>query len=116
MNAGLEIIGEKAFYNCTSLAEAEIPDSVTELGNSIFSGGSNKTATEYYRNENNRKNGSLYNGCWLIEADVSRAELNIEPGTERIAFGAASSLFNKVEKITVPQSVEQIPGRIKPHL
>ncbi len=110
MNDGLEKIGEEAFYNCTSLAEAEIPDSVTELGRKIFNGDTAKTAAEYYRNQSNRKNGSLYNGCWLIEADLSRAELNIEPETKRIASGAFTWNYNnKIEKITIPESVERIP-------
>ena len=29
-------IGERAFYNCTSLASITIPDSITEIGNSAF--------------------------------------------------------------------------------
>lgn len=95
-------IASWAFEYCTGLTSVVIPDSVTSIGYGAFS------ETGIYNNPSNWKNGVLYIGNFLIEAndDIS-GEYVIKPGTILIADGA----FDWCEKLTgviIPDSVKFI--------
>ena len=102
-------IGDKAFYNCTSLTSITIPDSVTSIGSFAFSGCTILTNiaipdsmtnignsafydTAYYNNYSNWENGVLYIGSCLIEAKSTiSGKYTIKTGTKCIADSAINS-------------------------
>lgn len=80
---GVERIGDRAFYFCDELASVVFPDSVCEVGmDALFS-------TAYYDNEANWKDGVLFSGCHLLDADrVTGDSYTVPKGTRTIADGA----------------------------
>ena len=80
---GVERIGDRAFYYCDELASVVFPDSVCEVGmDALFS-------TAYYDNEANWKDGVLFSGCHLLDADrVTGDSYTVPKGTRTIADGA----------------------------
>ena len=80
---GVERIGDRAFYYCDELASVVFPDSVCEVGmDALFS-------TAYYDNEANWKDGVLFSGCHLLDADrVTGDSYTVPQGTRTIAGGA----------------------------
>ena len=79
LNQGLEEIEWNAFNGCTSLAEINIPDSVTDIGTGAFDD------TAFYDDDSNWTDGALYNGGWLLGVKNDIETLNIKPNT----FGLA---------------------------
>lgn len=77
LNYGLEIIGIYAFYNCTSLEEIVIPETVTEIGNYAFNGCTNL-------NKVNIPNGvkTIQNYCFASCPNLK--ELTIPPSVTQM--------------------------------
>ncbi len=99
---GTRTIGDRVFYNNSSLTGVTIPDSVVYIGNEAFYN------TGYYNDESNWKDGVLYIDKHLIKArDDIRGSYSIKEGTLTIgenAFYGCSSL----KSITIPDSVISI--------
>lgn len=106
MNDGLLNIEAEAFKNCLSLAEALLPDSVANISTQIFNG------TPFYENTENRENGVLYNGKWVIYIDPQTVTLNIKDGTYGFASDCIpSGLFSnkpQIQTVFLPASIVNI--------
>ena len=80
---GVERIGDRAFYYCDELASVVFPDSICEMGMDVL------FSTAYYDNEANWKDGVLFAGCHLLDADrVTGDSYTVPKGTRTIADGA----------------------------
>ena len=80
---GVERIGDRAFYYCDELASVVFPDSISEMGMDVL------FSTAYYDNETNWKDGVLFAGCHLLDADrVTGEGYTVPKGTRTIAGGA----------------------------
>ena len=80
---GVERIGDRAFYYCDELASVVFPDSISEMGMDVL------FSTAYYDNEANWKDGVLFAGCHLLDADrVTGEGYTVPKGTRTIAGGA----------------------------
>lgn len=80
---GVERIGDRAFYYCDELASVVFPDSISEMGMDVLG------FTAYYDNEANWKDGVLFAGCHLLDADrVTGEGYTVPKGTRTIAGGA----------------------------
>lgn len=98
-------IADYAFYNCSSITNISIPDTVEYVGNSAFSGCSVTYTTyencKYLGNENN-------NYVVLVQAiDKTAAEFTIHANTKVIA-GRAFMECTELTRITIPEGVTSI--------
>lgn len=119
-------IDRAAFCDCTSLTSITIPDSVTSIGHAAFAGCSRLTGitipdsvtnigsiafsrTAYDQKAENWKDGVLYIGNHLIDADsnIRFSDYTIRPGTKCIADSAFSSQ-SYLTSITIPDGVTSI--------
>lgn len=91
------VIENYAFIGCSGLASITLPDSVRVIGQDAFSD------TAYYNNTANRKNGVLYIGNHLINADpaVVSGAYTVKDGTKCIADNAFFNCKN-LTAVTVP--------------
>ncbi len=96
-------IGETAFAYCYSLSNIKIPNNVTSIGYEAFN------RCGYYNNTKNWKNGVLYIGDWLIDADGDTIPSNytIASGTRGIADNAFYQC-KWLESVTIPDSVSNM--------
>ncbi len=95
-------IDEYAFYDYSSLTSVTIPDSVKSIGIAAFQ------RTGYYNDENNWKDGVLYIGHHLIDADPSLSgSYSIKKKTVCIAEWAFANC-SSLTAITIPDSVTSI--------
>lgn len=101
LNNGLEEIMGNAFYNCTALNKADIPESVVKVGAGIF-----KNTAFYDENDNEE---ALYNCGWLLEVNSKLKELTVSPGTKGLADGICSSWSCDIETVLIPASVKILP-------
>lgn len=98
----VENIQEKAFYNCTSLEEIELPDSVKWIGVDAFYG------TQFYNNEANWENDVLYCGNHLIKAnDTIDGSYTVREGTQTIAWNAFYNC-SKLDDVELPVGLKVI--------
>ena len=91
------IIGYEAFYNCSSLTTINIPNSITNIKSYTFCNCSSLTSLTLPQNVTNIEEGAFYN-CSSLES------INIPNGItkiEQITFENCTSLTN----ITIPESV-----------
>ena len=94
------MIGNQAFYNCTSLTSVNIPDSVTEIGSHTFYGCTSLTSVNIPDSVTSIGN-SAFNNC------TSLTSVNIPDSVTSIgewAFGYCSSLTS----VNIPDSVTTI--------
>ncbi|MGN0115213.1 MAG: leucine-rich repeat protein, partial [Acutalibacteraceae bacterium] len=83
------------------LENISIPNSVTSVGIGILDG------TEYYNNDDNRENGLLYCGAYLLEADYTITDCVVKSGTKLIA-DSAFWYHDYLESITLPDTLQAI--------
>ena len=94
----------KAFANCTSLKNINMPDNVVDISDDAFDD------TAFYENQNNWENGCLYISNHLIKAKKYSDNLEkifVKTGTISIAR-YAFAYCDFLEHITIPSSVTTI--------
>ena len=96
--SSLKSIGDSAFQNCSSLAEIEMPDSLTHVGSRVFRN------TLIYNNAD----GVVYADKWVVDFNSSLSEkVTLKSGTvgiSKYAFYGCSTL----NKISMPETVRTI--------
>ena len=104
----VEVIGEDAFNNCTSLFHITYSDSTKRIGrNALFN-------TAYYNNPSNWMNNTLFANTYkfLIKADTSiSGNYTIYNNVELIAGGAFEGC-NNIVNITIPTSIKLIDDKV----
>ena len=94
------IIGEKAFYNCSSLTSVTIPNSVTSIRNEAFRS-STALSSVTIPNSVTSIGNSAFEGC------SSLIKILIGNGVKRIGYYAFASCTS-LTSITIPNSVTSI--------
>jgi predicted lipoprotein with Yx(FWY)xxD motif len=102
VGASVTLIGDNAFYGCTSLASITIGDSVTSIGNSAFYGCSSLTSITIPNSVTSIGN-SVFNGC------SSLTSITIPKSVTSIGytlFGGDGGMYNtpisSINTITLP--------------
>ena len=93
-------IGVEAFYNCTSLTSATIPDSVASIGDSAFSGCTSLTSVTIPNSVESIGDNAFQNCSSLTSATIGN---NVTSIGSSAFFGCS-----KLKKIEVPDSVTYI--------
>lgn len=92
-------IGDKAFYECASLADFDTPSVINMIGNDAFK------ETAFYLDENNWVDGVLYLDNYLVEARPSASgKITVKDGTTLIARGAFRDCVN-ITEVELPDSI-----------
>ncbi|MBQ6830670.1 MAG: leucine-rich repeat domain-containing protein, partial [Clostridia bacterium] len=93
-------IADKAFYDCASLTEIVIPDSVTSLGTSVFRGCSAMTSVTL-------PNGITTVGEWMFGNCDSLVEVTIPHGVTTLGIYTFYDCDN-LKSVTIPSTVKSI--------
>ena len=101
-NYSVTSIGERAFWNCTSLTSVIIPNSVTSIGWSAF------LETGIYCDDTNWENGVLYMDDCLIAAKESISGAYKIKEETRLVGCAAFCGCSSLTSVTIPNSVTSI--------
>ena len=110
------LIGDYAFYNCNSLTELVIPDSVTSIGVGVFEECSSLSEIKVSENNANYKDidGNLYSkdGKTLIQYAEGKQNttFTIPDSVNTIGDRAFGSSWG-IESIVIPNSVTRIEDR-----
>ena len=99
LSEGITGISARAFYNCTALTEVEIPDAVTEIGDSAFAGCSNLQKVTLSANMT-RITSFVFSDC------TSLASIEIPKGVIQIRSRAFSG--SGLSDIVLPESLTTI--------
>ncbi|MBR4880421.1 MAG: leucine-rich repeat domain-containing protein, partial [Clostridia bacterium] len=103
VGSNLAIIGNEAFWGCSSLSQIHFGNTVQYVGSSVLSG------TAFYNNTANWTDGMLYVNNILFEVDSYKSgALNVREGTQVIADYAGNLYNSKLTSITIPSSVKNI--------
>lgn len=122
INAGLTTIGNYAFYDCMSLKDIEIPDSVTEIGVQAIGYGANgkisdvtiygdyETAAEEYANRNNVEFVYI-RGAFAYETTTGGLSLESLDlvGRDVVVLTSHTPASGVSQKIKTPPSINGIP-------
>ncbi len=102
LGEGVVKLGGSCFKDCSSLSSVSLGGNIEEIGSEAFLG------TRIYDNEENREDGVLYIGNYLIKANSENvpAEYTVKDGVRVIADGAFSDSY--VKKISLPESLISI--------
>ncbi len=93
-------IQDWAFLSCTALESITLPQNLTHLGESIVS------ATAFYNNPDNWKDGVLYIGKYLVDtSSLTKGKIIVKDGTERFADYAFLSR-STMTSVYIPDSVK----------
>lgn len=91
----------RAFEGCTALASISLPDGVGGVDQYTF------IDTAFYNNENNRDQGVLYLGSYLVDGGrFEGTNYTVRQGTKTIADNAFE--YKRNLTVTLPESVEFI--------
>ena len=94
----LKTVGKEAFLHCHALKTLALPQGLTAIGKDAFEG------TAYLADPENRVDGCVYAGSYLLQGDSDRTTCVIREGTALIADNALT-FTNKTETITLPQTL-----------
>lgn len=103
VGSNLAIIGNEAFWGCSSLSQIHFGNTVQYVGSGVLDG------TAYRNNTANWSDGMLYVNNILFEVDYYKTgALNVREGTQVIADHAADLYNSKFTSINIPSSVKNI--------
>lgn len=90
-------IGSQSFFAADSVTSITIPETVESIGQGAF------TATAFYNDTNNWKDGLLYIGDWLVEVNSEYSgSITLGAETKHVADGIFTSHYG-IESVTIAE-------------